>query len=759
MTLLSPLALLFALAAAVPLLLHLYQRRRKLVVLFSTNRFFTRSIVRSQRRLRLRRLLLLVLRMSACILFAFALARPILGLAGLAGRSAGARDLVVLLDDSLSMQACLSAAPNPEAGTPTPDSRHPTPLALARAAALEVLSALTSGDRAAVVTFSGRILGRDTRAGMQLTSDIPRLVEQLQQVKAIPAAGDALAGLKQAADLLKDGGSGRARSLLILTDMQAGDWGQTDWPQPEAPVRTVLARLGSPARDNLLVDQVMLSQGTAVAGQPNLIRVRLVSHRPQAALTQLVLRMDDKEVSRRQVDLPGGSPLVERIPLVFERPGGHSVVASLETQDALADDDTFYATVQVNPRLPVLLVSGDIETAGQKPAAFYLQAALQAVSEDPALDSIPVQTIVPADLSSRQLDTCRAVILSNVANLPTAQVDALEQFVRAGGGLAILLGDRCEAGFYNDVLGAPSRPLGGLLPAEIRSRLGAEGAGEPMHLVQAEMDHPLFARFQGALRGALAGINIYQAYGLSPRDGWVLASIDGPLPLIVERRYGQGRVILIGTVPKPSWTDWPVRRAFIPLVSSLVSHLAGGTSLVADQAVCRDLLLGATVRSGDQPPKVRRPDGSLVTAQVKLTGGRPTAYVSADLADQVGLYRVEPATGSVGDEIIAVNASRRESSCDVLDLDQAVQLAGRWQPTVVDLSSPGEGPGGVAVSRLTSALRTSPPSTGIWNALLWAVLAIVAVEPLIANRNPQAKDASEIAGGFEDRKTVVSRND
>jgi hypothetical protein len=108
MTLLSPLALLFALAAAVPLLLHLYQRRRKILVLFSTNRFFTRSIVRSQRRLRLRRLLLLTLRMAACVLFALALARPILGLAGLAGAGAGNHDLVVLLDDSLSMQASLA---------------------------------------------------------------------------------------------------------------------------------------------------------------------------------------------------------------------------------------------------------------------------------------------------------------------------------------------------------------------------------------------------------------------------------------------------------------------------------------------------------------------------------------------------------------------------------------------------------------------------------------------------------------------------
>ncbi len=110
MTLLSPLALLFGLAALVPLLLHLYQRRQRVVVLFSTNRFFTRSVVRSQRRLRLRRVLLLVLRMAACVLFAMALARPILALAGLTGTGTGNRDMVIVLDDSLSMQAADSKA-------------------------------------------------------------------------------------------------------------------------------------------------------------------------------------------------------------------------------------------------------------------------------------------------------------------------------------------------------------------------------------------------------------------------------------------------------------------------------------------------------------------------------------------------------------------------------------------------------------------------------------------------------------------------
>jgi hypothetical protein len=72
------------------------------VIEFSTNRFFTASIIRSQRRLRLRRWLLLLLRMGICILLALALARPVSDWLGLT--QAGRRDLDPP-DDSLSMSA------------------------------------------------------------------------------------------------------------------------------------------------------------------------------------------------------------------------------------------------------------------------------------------------------------------------------------------------------------------------------------------------------------------------------------------------------------------------------------------------------------------------------------------------------------------------------------------------------------------------------------------------------------------------------
>lgn len=730
MTLLSPLALLFGLAAIVPLILHLYQRRQRVAMLFSTNRFFTQSVIRSQRRLRLRRLLLLVLRVAACVLFALALARPILGLAGLAGGSQGRRDIVVLLDDSLSMQATSSH--------PASSGRVLTQFDHAKFLAANVLKGLVAGDRAAVLTFTGRALARDTRSGLELSSDIAGLAEQAQQLSPTLAAGDASVALKRTAELLKGAGQ-RSRSLLVISDLQSSDWPADDWPEPDTPTRAVIARVAPPTRDNLLVDGAVLSQSTAIVGQPNLLRVRLVNHRQAGTTSQLVVDVDGKEVARRPVDLPGEAPHIERIPIVFDKPGEHALRVRLDSHDALPADDVFYTTAFASPRLPVLLVDGDVETKQEKSAAFYLQAGLASVNSNPEAETLPVRVIQPAGLPAEPLDNYRVVILSNVANLPVAQVERLEQFVRAGGGLAILLGDRADQKFYNEVLGAPTRPAGGLMPARIRSRLGVQGAAQPMHIVEAQLDHPVLQRFQGTLRSALAGISIYQAHGLTTREGWVLAAIDGRMPLIVERSYGTGRVILLATAPKLSWTDWPVRRAFIPLVGSLVSYLAGSGSPTVDHMAGQDLVLDSGALNVEGM-KVLRPDGSTVAALMQATGSAPTAYLPAVMVAHVGFYRVASSKDSTAEGLWAVNAPRRESSPEVLNVEEAAKRAGRWQLTVLDATDQMEDGSDRTPVSLLSALSTAPGSTGIWNTLLWAVLAIVCLEPLIANRNPASKE-------------------
>jgi hypothetical protein len=105
LTFLQPAFLLGALAAAVPVIIHLIYRRRALVHRFPAVRFLLLADKRTARKFRLNQWLLLALRVAAILLLAAVLARP-----HLTGSNVQAAVLmppqatVILVDNSLSMQ-------------------------------------------------------------------------------------------------------------------------------------------------------------------------------------------------------------------------------------------------------------------------------------------------------------------------------------------------------------------------------------------------------------------------------------------------------------------------------------------------------------------------------------------------------------------------------------------------------------------------------------------------------------------------------
>lgn len=748
MTLLAPMALLVGLTALVPLILHLYQRRQRAVIDFSTNRFFTASIVRSQRRLRLRRLLLLLLRMAACVLLALALARPLTTLAGFGGR-AGTRDVVILLDDSLSMRARNGARAHSDRLQTGPIGQR-TRFDQARQLALDALGELGAGDRAAVITFTGKTIGDvthqqpgDATVGPELSEDLLGVMSEVEGLRPTFAAGDAHGALGRAARLFREA-TPRNRLLLVLSDLQAGDWRQMDWPQPIHPVSAALVRVDAPAErqrswDNVVLDQMELSQAAAVSGQPNLLRVRLVNYRKETTSAELVLHVDGKERLRRPIELAGQSRHLERIPLILDQPGTRRLKLQVTGRDALAADNTLYAAVRVNPQLPILLVDGQREVRRGRSAASFVRAALRAVSAE--ADAIQVDTLRPEALTPPVLEGYRVVILSEVRELSVGQLEGLERFVQAGGGLAIFLGEHADHAFYNQVMGASTRPLGGLLPAELQALVEVQETLEPLHILAADLEHPILQRFKGTLRSALAGITVYRTYAVRPRDAWVLASLDEGLPLLVERSYGAGRVLLCTVAPHPHWTNLPLRRVFVPLCSRIVSHLASGVPGFSPRGhqVGEDLTL---LRGGwkvDQPVYVRRPDDTRVRAAVKVVGADPVAYLPGREVERPGFYGLEQSnaersTGSGATRRLAVNVLRRESSPDVLDVDAAQKLAGNWRLHLMEAADVAPSDDASQTGGRAGLVGGGWLSRGVWDGLLWTVFLLVLAEPLIANR-------------------------
>ena len=113
MAFLSPLLIWGTLLGAIPLIIHLLNRRRFRRVEWAPMRYLKLTIQRNRRRIQIEQLLLLLLRIALLVLLFFFLARPVLNPTGLEQwlGTGGASSQVVLIDDSLSMGYAAGEAP------------------------------------------------------------------------------------------------------------------------------------------------------------------------------------------------------------------------------------------------------------------------------------------------------------------------------------------------------------------------------------------------------------------------------------------------------------------------------------------------------------------------------------------------------------------------------------------------------------------------------------------------------------------------
>ena len=210
--------------AALPVLIHWFARPRPVAVRFSAMRFLL-AVNRDRRRAnRLRDLAVLAARVLAVLGIAGAIARP-----RLSGpwNTEGALDRVVVLDVSQSLGA--------RAGGAVLFER-------ARAAALEKLKG-PAGSRFGVVLAGARA----SQVYPELTELAGPLRRQVADARVEPQALDASAALAAAQALLGEARGGRAREIVVVTDLQRTNWDGIDAAGVASDVRIAL-EVVAPAR-------------------------------------------------------------------------------------------------------------------------------------------------------------------------------------------------------------------------------------------------------------------------------------------------------------------------------------------------------------------------------------------------------------------------------------------------------------------------------------------------------------------------------
>jgi hypothetical protein len=747
MSFLNPFMLFGAGAVAVPIIIHLLNRRRFQRVVWAAMRFVKVSTEKNQRRMLVEDMILLAIRCLMLALLALAVARPAMRTSTHDVFGQSKVTAVIVLDNSASMGVSDGVQ---------------TRFEKARKIAEQAVDALPSGSAAAV------ILASDVAKEVikEPTHDLNLARRTVREAPLSDRPTDLFPAIEKALETLK-GRSAIRKEIYLVTDGQLAGWRQLGDIQKtlkqakeqtgEQQVSSHIVLVSDNEERNLGVSGLVLSSGLAPLNRPLRFEAQVANYGKQEAKDIKVALLVDG-ASADEVTIPsippGGSrsvPLNTRL----KTEGWHNVSARIPA-DRFPGDDTRTLAVRAIREIRVLMVDGEPGSEPRESETFFLGHALVPVPADEAEQYyVKTSIIAPADMAGTRFDDFDSLVLANVPEFSADTATALENFVKRGGGLLIFPGAKVNATFYNSQLATARK----LLPATFGEQRGDAAQEDKFLTFQTKgYDHPIVALWNDNAAGTLASARFFRTFELNllaaPTAGAgekagkrenekgaastnALASLAAPKAILrfsdgsiamAERALGLGRVVMFASSADTAWNDLAVRPAFVPLL-----HRTLGTLIQRHEE-------GANVRVGAQFARRLTADllhkDAVVMAPGAASGTRDlrrvelvndTPVLTYDATDKAGIYEIsiaEPATVIK----FAAQPDPSESSMAELPAEEVnalgqVAAVQRWNPTL----------------NLREWVAKARIGAEYWLPILILVLALAALETFLAQYFSRAK--------------------
>ncbi|MEW5993885.1 MAG: BatA domain-containing protein [Candidatus Zixiibacteriota bacterium] len=678
---LNPAVLFAAVAALIPLIIHLFSRRRLKVVEFSSLKHLQAMQKRQVRRLKIRQLLLLFLRMAIILAIVLAFARPTT-----TGGSVGAHasvSAVILFDNSASMSREVSDG---------------NLLDLARKRTQQLLETFGESDEVAVIPLTRAARG-EYRAGF---SSAAIAAERLQQVQASSGRADLESGIDAAIRLLA-GAVNLNKEMYIVTDRQRQSLPDRR-PLGDTDAQVYLVELALTDGDNCGVTALDFGGQLLVPGHEFDITATVKNYGSQDRSDIIAsLYLDGRRVAQTDVSVGAGLETSVRFAGTLTRGGFHSGYVEL-SDDPFAGDNRCYFSLHIPQKFNVLIIDGD--GAGQ-----FLALALAPTESSAQYWSVKLAR--PDQLAQIRLNDYDVVMLAGAPALHDTYVTRLKSFVRTGKGLSVTYDLRTDIEHFNRDWSEVTGVVFDEAAPDDFTRAGY------YTLETWEAEHPIFSVFD-IEQARPPQIKFYTLPRTRTQDNAAtLAWFSGNRPALVESNYGRGRLLTFCGPVLPQYSDLTGHAFFVPFVARTAEYLVAQLSsydvrLYADEQISRSISWKGSVGA---PLEVTAPDSSVF--QVPPVERKGSLVITPESTDMPGIYRVS----YIGREVdrFAINLNPLEGDLSHVDPDQFATAIGandyHWLPDNQNLAA------AVAEFRFGKEL---------WHIFLWVAVILLAVEMLLA---------------------------
>jgi hypothetical protein len=555
--------------------------------------------------------------------------------------------------------------------------RAGTRLADARREALSVLASRRPTDHAQVMA-----LGSGLQVLTQSSLDAGALRAAVDNLQP----GDSRASYAELARAVRSlsGAVSTPIELHFFSDMQKSamppNFSELALP---ANVSLVLHPVSKSADPNWTVESV---NAPGQVWDPKKARVQAVvaGFGTPAATRTVSLVVNGKTGATRTVDVPANGRATVEFPSLDVPYGFTRCEVRIDSADAFpADDVSLFAVERSDPRRALF-----VSDAADSRSPLYFKSALGSTAESP-------------------LSKYAFVVLSDLISVPASFESDLLKYVQGGGSVWVAEGASAAHSARVPVFGG----------SVLESRYYSRTSDLFLNVGETDPSYPSVAN-----TNRWSGVKFYFAVRVNPGDARVVARLSDQTPLLVEKKIGEGRVLLFASGLDNITNDFPLHPIFVPFVEQTALYLSGTERRSGSRTV-------------DSYLELRNSKEQSVSVEViDPDGHRPLSLKEATTAQtyqltRAGFYELKLADGR--HDVIGVNPDRRESNLDVIP-DETLAL---WRGN--------SGTGAQQAAAGGSAEEQSRPYS-LWWYIMILVFAAAIAESLLADRYLVAQQQEDV---------------
>lgn len=557
MSFLSPFFLLAITAVGIPLIIHLLNLRKPNRIKFSTLAFFEELKKTTIRKIRIKRYLLLLLRLLAVACLAFVLARPFLppGV-GSSGSSQTPALNAILIDNSISMSRIGEKGPLFD----------------------QVKSIVQSIEESS--KESDRFILQVTNGSAQYSTIIGhgQLLKRIEQLEIAPAGNFGTQRVEEIYEVLNDAPYQNKR-LFIITDGQKNQFDELKLAEIESnTITSTFIVLENVETQNTVISKLESSTNMIGVGLPVKLSVTVQNRGEIPIANQYVsLEFQEELVGQYSLSMEANSSRIFSFDVTPSSTGSSNGKIIIEGDEFNADNEFFF-TIEVPEAQNILWVSDDNLNVAQNS---YTEMVLNASTNNDA--QLSYKKAKPEILSTTEIGNFNAIILDGLSSVPEFAMTNLTEFVQSGKGILFFPSEKGDIRNYNAFLNAFN--IG-----SFEGIIGEYGSFKTIAKGETlQEDHPIFSGLFELAENEdvrIANPDIYYYFKLKPSNspgGFNILTLNTKDPLIREKRFGAGKVIISGIGNTPSWSNFSIKPLYAPLYYRTMLYAAsteeGGFSM------------------------------------------------------------------------------------------------------------------------------------------------------------------------------------